>query len=84
MRLRDIPNIISLARLLAVIPVVFLLLEHAYGWALVLFALAGISDGLDGFLAKRYGWRHASAASSTRWRTRSCWWPVFWCWAPSP
>ena len=57
MRLRDIPNIISLARLLAVIPVVFLLLEHAYGWALVLFALAGISDGLDGYLAKHFGWR---------------------------
>ena len=57
MRLRDIPNIISLARLLVVIPVVFLLLEHAFGWALVLFALAGVSDGLDGYLAKRFGWR---------------------------
>jgi len=56
-RLRDIPNIISLARLLAVIPVVFLLLEHAFGWALVLFVLAGISDALDGYLAKHFGWR---------------------------
>jgi cardiolipin synthase len=54
---RDIPNIISLLRLLAVIPIVFLLLEHRYGWALLLFAMAGISDGLDGFLAKRFGWR---------------------------
>jgi cardiolipin synthase len=57
MQLRDLPNLISLLRLLAVIPVVFLLLEHRHGWALVLFAIAGISDGLDGFLAKRYGWR---------------------------
>ena len=56
-QLRDIPNIISLLRLLAVIPVVFLLLEHRYGWALFLFAVAGISDGLDGYLAKHYGWR---------------------------
>jgi cardiolipin synthase len=56
-RLRDIPNIISLARLLVVIPVVFLLLEHAFGWALVLFVLAGISDALDGYLAKHFGWR---------------------------
>jgi cardiolipin synthase len=56
-RRRDIPNIISLLRLLAVIPVVYLLLEHQYGSALVLFAVAGISDGLDGYLAKRYGWR---------------------------
>jgi cardiolipin synthase (CMP-forming) len=54
---RDIPNMISLLRLLAVIPVVFLLLEHQYGWALALFAAAGISDGLDGYLAKHYGWR---------------------------
>lgn len=54
---RDIPNIISSIRLLAVMPVVFLLLEREFGWALVLFAAAGLSDGLDGFLAKRYGWQ---------------------------
>jgi cardiolipin synthase len=57
LRLRDLPNIISLLRLLAVIPVVFLLLEREFGWALLLFAVAGISDGLDGFLAKHYGWQ---------------------------
>jgi cardiolipin synthase (CMP-forming) len=54
---RDIPNIISLLRLIAVMPVVWLLLEHQYGWALALFAVAGISDGVDGFLAKHYGWQ---------------------------
>lgn len=57
MRLRDIPNIISVLRLLAVIPVVWLLLEREFGWALVLFAAAGISDGVDGFLAKHCGWQ---------------------------
>lgn len=56
-RLRDLPNIISFLRLLAVIPVVFLLLEREFGWALLLFAAAGLSDGLDGFLAKHYGWQ---------------------------
>lgn len=55
--LRDLPNIISFVRLLAVMPVVYLLLEHQYGWALLLFAAAGLSDGLDGFLAKHYGWQ---------------------------
>jgi len=54
---RDIPNIISLARLLVVMPVIFLLLEQEFAWALALFAAAGLSDGLDGFLAKRYGWQ---------------------------
>ena len=56
MQLRDLPNIISALRLLAVIPVIFLLLEREFGWALVLFVGAGASDGVDGFLAKHYGW----------------------------
>jgi len=54
---RDLPNIISSLRLLAVIPVVYLLLEREFAWALALFAAAGLSDGLDGFLAKHYGWQ---------------------------
>ncbi len=57
MKLSDIPNVISVIRLIAVIPVVYLLIDHAYAWALVLFAAAGASDGLDGFLAKHYGWQ---------------------------
>lgn len=57
MQLRDVPNLISFLRLLAVMPVVFLLLEREFGWALALFAAAGLSDGLDGFLAKHYGWQ---------------------------
>lgn len=57
MRLRDLPNIISFLRLLAVMPVVYLLLEQEFGWALLLFVAAGLSDGLDGFLAKHYGWQ---------------------------
>ena len=57
MKLRDLPNIISVLRLLAVMPVVYLLLEKEFGWALVLFAAAGVSDGVDGFLAKHYGWQ---------------------------
>jgi cardiolipin synthase len=56
-RLKDIPNIISAVRLVSVIPVVWLLLSHEFGWALVLFAAAGASDGVDGFLAKHYGWQ---------------------------
>jgi cardiolipin synthase len=57
LKLRDLPNIISFLRLLAVMPIVYLLLEHEFGWALLLFAVAGLSDGLDGLLAKHYGWQ---------------------------
>lgn len=57
MRLKDTPNIISALRLFAVVPLVWLLLSNELAWALVLFAVAGISDGIDGFLAKHYGWQ---------------------------
>ncbi len=56
MRREDIPNLISIMRIFLSVPVVWLLLEQQFGVALVLFAVAGISDGLDGYLAKHYGW----------------------------
>jgi cardiolipin synthase len=58
----DIPNIITIFRFLLVPPVVLLLLNHQYGAALVVFGVAGFSDGLDGFLAKRYGWSSRAGA----------------------
>jgi cardiolipin synthase len=54
---RDIPNIISVLRIILTIPVMLFLLRHDYTVALVLFAVAGFSDGLDGFLAKHFGWQ---------------------------
>lgn len=57
MNRRDIPNIISGARILLTIPIIWLLFEEEFVIALVLFAVAGISDGVDGYLAKRYGWQ---------------------------
>lgn len=57
MKARDIPNLISAARILLTFPVVGLLLAERYGTAMVLYAIAGLSDGIDGFLAKRFGWQ---------------------------
>jgi cardiolipin synthase (CMP-forming) len=54
---KDIPNLISLARILLTVPVVLALLDHAFLWALLLFVAAGVSDGVDGFLAKRFHWQ---------------------------
>ena len=54
---RDIPNIISILRVLLTIPVTYLLISHEFTGALILFAVAGISDGLDGFLAKHFHWQ---------------------------
>ncbi|MES9898874.1 MAG: CDP-alcohol phosphatidyltransferase family protein [Sedimenticola sp.] len=56
MRREDIPNLISILRIFLSIPVIWMLLEQQFTIALVLFAVAGISDGLDGYLAKHYGW----------------------------
>jgi len=54
---RDIPNIISVLRILLVLPVVWALSQANFNLALVLFAVAGVSDALDGFLAKHFDWQ---------------------------
>lgn len=56
MKPRDIPNLITILRIMLVVPIIWVLAREQYGWALILFAVAGASDGIDGFLAKRYGW----------------------------
>lgn len=55
--LNQLPNIISVFRVFLVLPVVWALLNHEYATALILFAVAGFSDGLDGFLAKQFHWQ---------------------------
>jgi cardiolipin synthase len=57
MKLSALPNAICVARMLLVVPILWALARGEYVLTLWLFALAGISDGLDGFLARRYGWR---------------------------
>ena len=55
--LRQIPNIISVLRIFLVIPVVWALVTERFQLGLVLFAAAGASDALDGFLAKTFRWQ---------------------------
>lgn len=48
-----IPNLLTFLRI-ALIPVfAILLVYHREGWALVVFTIAGVSDGVDGFIARR-------------------------------
>ncbi len=50
-----LPNMISLARLFSVPFTVWLILTDQWRVALMVFCVAGLSDAVDGFLAKRFG-----------------------------
>ena len=54
---QDIPNLLSILRIALIFPIVWLLISQHYGSALFVFAIAGFTDGLDGFLAKQYNWQ---------------------------
>ena len=56
MKKRDIPNVISILRIVLVVPLAYFLWSQNYLTALILFLIGGLSDGLDGFLARRYKW----------------------------
>jgi cardiolipin synthase len=51
----SIPNLITLARILLVPVVVWAITAGEMRIAFVLFLAAGVSDAVDGFLAKRFG-----------------------------
>ena len=50
-----LPNIITIARLLSVPLIVWLMIADRFAEATILFIIAGISDAADGFIAKRFG-----------------------------
>src|SRR5262245_59177389 len=50
----QLPNAITVLRCLLIIPFAGALYDHNHMTAFALFALAGFSDGLDGFLAKHF------------------------------
>ncbi len=50
----QIPNLLTLARIAATPVMILLLKDRAYESALLLFLLAGLTDGLDGYIAKRF------------------------------
>jgi cardiolipin synthase len=54
--LRFIPNALCILRMLLVVPVSWLLVQHDFVLTMWIFAVAAVTDGLDGFLAKRCGW----------------------------
>jgi len=54
MRWNQLPNTITLARLFMVPALILVLKDEDYRLALLIFLVAGISDALDGYIAKKY------------------------------
>jgi cardiolipin synthase len=50
----NLPNLITLARLLSVPLAIWLIFDERYGAAFWVFIGAGVSDALDGYIAKRF------------------------------
>ena len=52
-----IPNLITILRFLLVPAVVLAMLQSHWDWAFLGFVVAGISDGVDGFIARQFDQR---------------------------
>ena len=52
--MRNVPNFITILRLALVPLLAWLLLEERYTGAVIVFGAAALSDGLDGYIARRY------------------------------
>lgn len=57
-----IPNFITIFRFLLVPVIILALLSDDKGWALVCFVIAGVSDGVDGFIARHFNQRSTLGA----------------------
>ena len=55
--IRHLPNILTVTRIVLVFPFVWFMFNEQYDRALWTLLLAGVSDGVDGFLARQYNWR---------------------------
>ncbi len=51
----QVPNLLTVSRIVAAPILILMLKDRDYGLALAVFLLAGLSDALDGWIAKRFG-----------------------------
>ncbi|HET7663951.1 MAG TPA: CDP-alcohol phosphatidyltransferase family protein [Rhodanobacteraceae bacterium] len=54
---RHLPNAVSVLRIALVAPVILAIEARSFRLALILAVVAGVSDGLDGWLARHFHWR---------------------------
>jgi cardiolipin synthase len=54
--MKHLPNLICVVRVVLVWPIIQALESGAYVRACIIFGIAAVSDGVDGWLAKRFNW----------------------------
>ena len=54
---RHLPNALTSLRMLLVAPLAWLILAGRYDVALIIAAIAGLTDAFDGWVAKHFGWQ---------------------------
>ena len=54
--IHHLPNVITLVRFALIFPTAWFIWNENYAEALILMLIAGLSDGLDGALARGYRW----------------------------
>lgn len=59
MILRNLPNAMTLMRLFLIMPFLYFLSQQKYVDAFYLFVVAGLTDALDGWLARCFRWQSA-------------------------
>lgn len=55
--LNQIPNILTILRIVLIAPFALAVYDGNYSLALIIFFVAGLSDGIDGFLARQFNWK---------------------------
>ncbi len=69
----SIPNLITLGRILLVPVIVWAIASNQMEIAFAIFVIAGVSDAVDGFLAKRFNMASELGALLDPWPIRRCW-----------
>lgn len=54
---QHLPNVLTVLRIILVFPFIGFMAQGEYDLALWTLLVAGVSDGVDGFLARRFNWR---------------------------
>ncbi|MBO67138.1 MAG: hypothetical protein CL398_02400 [Acidiferrobacteraceae bacterium] len=54
--MRNIPNLLTLFRMFSAPVLILFLMDKNYGAGAILFLIAGITDAVDGWFAKRFGY----------------------------